>query len=302
MIRKLRVLWLGLGLVAAAMTTSLVPAGTLGHTTGTYHYWANCSSGDHRYNAQAAISRTGSYKRVRAEVHFDSNLAVCTNPDDTNDGWSLLNGANFIEDGASGQFGIAEVACISGHANCHGFTPYLEDFWWTPVDNSLVIQRADWIDFDGDGVHDRPYAGEDYRMEIIRDTSGASSVWDYCVLALSNSRFAGAQKCKFNTHVSGSSTGYMTTIWWGIEVWNDASVFGALDAAPDETLQYMQYMNYNGSAYTTVTSENTNCVGSPHWVVSSPSYPYNTEWLSEHCSITGGSSPNVFHGWTAWHN
>lgn len=274
--------------VALAVAVSALVVGPMAaHTYSPSHYNAGCNTGNDAYNAQSYVHRptsgTASYKGVRGTVNVVA-LYPCTHYIDRS-GWSLVNAANGTGPGGSwGQFGYAQQGCFANLTCQNGFADSVRDFWWTAVDGNGQIYAATWIDFNNDGVHDAPAAGASYRMQITYQ----SSTWRYCVTRISD----GLYDC---TDINRNG-GYFDTAWYGFEVWNDASALGNRDVDSDINLTPMEYLNSNGSIYTTIT----NNPGQPAciWVVQGQ----GVHWNSEHCVVSGGSGTNTINAYTAYHS
>lgn len=258
------------------------------HTANPSHYYLDCSTGHSSYNAVGHVARSpGSYKSVRSEVSARV-LYPCTSPSSTNNGWSIVAAANGQND-ASGifvQFGYAKQAC---NGNCqNGFSNGVMDFWFTAFDSTPhygEIFEADWVDLNGDGYHDLPTIGHLYQFTI--DYISSQIAWKFTVDDVS----AGTT---YYTNVLRSCSCYLSKAWWGVETYNDAGAFGA--RAEDQSLAIvpMQFLNSNGSIYTTVTDQSA-C----SWKVTGP-YPAPDHWLSEHCTMqAGGQALNAYQ---AFHN
>jgi len=269
-----------IGLAAVLTTTALlVPARALAHTYSPAHYNAPCSSGNEGYNYISYIYRptsgTASYKGIQAGA-YTGILYPCTSPG-TKQGWSIVNAVSGQAYGSFTQFGYAEQSCTGGGCQ-NGFTG-AEDFWYTAIDNNNgVIYAASWIDFDNNGSHDFPVTGSAYRYQMTYRTY----TWRFCITRLSD----GVYDC---TDIARNG-GYYTEAWYGFEVHNDASAMGNRNGDAYINITPMQYLNSNGSIYTTITGT-TSCT----W------YPNNLHWVSEHCDASGGSGTTNINAWTASH-
>jgi hypothetical protein len=294
---------IAIALISAALGGS---APVSAHTYLPWHYEAPCDTGHSSYNAQAYLERpdanhltAGPFKGVKAEAQI-AQLHVCTGFH-LDVAYSLVNAVNFTAPGASGQFGYAQINC-SGTGNCYGGWSESEpDFWWTSTDQSLTIQSADWVDFNSDGTHDHPQVGKKYEFSIewIQTLNPPLATWKYCVKDLTGT-FAGTTDC---TAILRNTTSYMTQVWYGVEIWNDASAFGNNDNAGSSSVAKigpLKYLNSSGSIYSTITDEDACTPAHGNWTVTGP-YPAPDHWLSEHCDITGGTGTTYLSGWQAWH-
>jgi hypothetical protein len=280
---------------AIALTaTSLLGTGAVtAHTYSPAHFYSNCNTGNETYNPRAYVVRdTGSYKKVQSTVTWGSLYSCTQVAGSSAAGYSLIvavtgQGAgtgNFI------QAGIANRGC-NGTKCENGFSNNLTDFWYS-ADNQCSIYAATWVDFDG-RTYPRhyPVAGHKYLFTIDFYTN---DTFRYCIGDLTQYGHA----CTTVPHPTGLP--YWGTAWWGFETYNDASALGYLLGESDYTeLSPLQYMNYNGSIFTTVTNNpnRPNC----DWVVDGP-YPAPDHWLSQHCVVGGGTGTTTVSAYTSWHS
>jgi hypothetical protein len=281
MLQKLRAIALALTLAASVA----VPTATLAHTEDPLHYNAACSTGNTSYNPRAHVGRNGTYKKVRGE-YIVRNLYPCTSPSSTANGWSIVAVANAQSATSFVQLGVAQQACST---NCqNGFVNGVKDFWYTAEDDwspGGVISAAKWVDFNGDGQHDYPQVGVEYRFTIELTEHLSVPSWKLTIATTSGSQ----SDYKYIDRTGG----YFTTAWWGFETYNDASVLGSRASDPNAYITPMQYMNSTGSIYSTVNGQST-C----SWVVTGP-YPAPGHWSSQVCQVydqasTGNGIIKVF--------
>jgi hypothetical protein len=294
------------GLVVAL--TVVGPASA--HTYSPSHYAAPCSSGSGTYNAFFHVLRPngldvndnstwGAYVAIKSQVNVIS-LEPCTSATSTQKGWSIVNAVSgevfnsIISSYAFVQFGYAEEACAPG--SCYDtFSPYVTDFWYTAYDNQNGnIYRADWVDFNNDGVHDKPKVTDRYEFSILQGTYGGNPVWTYCVKVITSNTYAiGASDCALRARTSGPY-GYLNRVYYGAETYNDASAIGVGSSGPGFDMATMQYKNYNGSIYSTVT--NAVCVRAR--LDGTNRIP----WNSQKCSVTDYIGSSHLEIWTALHS
>lgn len=283
---------LGTAIVLGGLTSAPTASA---HNLGLTHTNYTCTSGSTSYNAQPNITRDNKIVEKVKGTTVVRQLAVCTgnNPAVA---YSLVNVVNFITQGASGQFGYGQINC-SSTLGCYGdWSDGEQDFWWTPTDQSLVVHAAQWVDFNGDGSHDKPQIGKQYTFSIewVVTLNPYLQTWKYCVTD-NNGTYAGTTDC---TAILRHTSNYMSTIWWGVEIWNDASQLGGTDAARVQ-ITNLQYRNQGGSIYTTVTDEG-GCTTAKNWTISGNDYPANLNppqhWVSQKCTIpaSGNSSLTVY--------
>jgi hypothetical protein len=165
-------------------------------------------------------------------------------------GFSIVNAANLnVFGGGLLQFGYA----VCGNL-CQGFGgASAEDFWWTkyagnPWYDEGTIVVATWVDFNGDGTHDKPQIGKSYSfsIEILAPNTPATSA-EYCVTDLDGS-FAGSTDCKLRTIPYWPRAGYP---WWGYERQNGVSAIGHLSGSSSIQMRNMYYRTSSGLTFVT---------------------------------------------------
>jgi hypothetical protein len=308
MVRMLRTLSLALSL-ALANLVAFSAASAVGHTYSPSHYAAPCTSGYEDYNPRATAVRdgnggpgdTGLYKKIQSIVYFDESLRPCSGGTALwhSRGWSLIAGVNGQGPTANtfAQLGIAARGCY-GSDCVNGFSSGETDFWYTQYGDGSIYS-AEWVDFDHDGrscPRDCPIVGHTYEfsIELLYDSTHIR----YCVSDLSS---GGVTACGYSTRPQNPY--YWDTAWWGFESINDATALGYGDAGTGYIkFTTLQYENYNGSIYSTVTNYgSTSCV----WVINGDHYPANLtppqHWGSQHCVLGGGSGNTTIEAYTVAH-
>src|SRR5689334_19811764 len=132
---------------------------------GPPHYNAPCNTGNSSYLQQEyldpfAHNNPGTYTYAASTVTV-RNLYQCTSPNATYYGFSLVNAVSLQNHPQYlVQFGYGVCAQITCQ---HGFpsTENVEEFWWTQNANG-DIYAATWVDFNNDGIHDKPVVGRSY--------------------------------------------------------------------------------------------------------------------------------------------
>ena len=281
-----RQFWAAL-LVAAMLLAFAGLAPASGHNYSSGHYNAPCSSGNGASNPQASVQRptsgSGSFKAVQGTVDIE-NLYPCTGGAAGN--WDAVNAANLQT-----NEGLEQLGYVQTSSNFNGFTAYQTDFWYTRLGDGTIWDASAgtyaWVDFNNDGTYDRPQIGKKYKFTI---TWLAGSKWSYCIEDV-NGSYAGHTSCKSDIYRSG--TDYAHVVWWSFENQNDASTLGADDISTQMINTPLQYMNSNGSIFSTVTDGNHNGAvcgwsGSQHW-------------NSQDCYVGGGTGTSYLEAWTGLH-
>jgi hypothetical protein len=206
---------------------------------------------------------------------------------------NVVNGQNNAY-GVFVQLGYATQSCSD---NCqNGFANSRQDFWYTAYANGVhygEIFPATWVDWNNNGIHDYPadypVVGRNYEFTISDIL--ASNVW--------RSSIKDETTGLTETHDVTAHASWLSYAWWGMEVWNDASAIGARSGVdPAVTITPMQYLNQNGSIWSTVTGDSGAC----NWHVTGTRYPIPDHWLSEECDFYSVSSVDEVDADTASHN
>jgi hypothetical protein len=294
-----------IAVVAMMLLTAALPAAApkpvMAHTYSPSHYSASCITGTENVNTHAFVDRplpgnSGSYKAVLGRVsNNETSLAACTpHTTDFAGGWSIVVGAT--GQGTNGnlvQIGIAEQAChYASSANCqHGFTTGTTDFWYTANDDGEIWLFP--VDFNGDGTRqsvDHPTVNHTYDFEVSFYTVfGGAKKFQYCVTDVTTGDF----DCIYTDR---GNEAYWYQVWYGFELYNDASQLGYDYPANGGGISFplMQYLNSNGSIYTTLTNNPTSACS---WYDPN-GYGHDG---SEHCTIGGGSGTTTIYAYTTLH-
>jgi hypothetical protein len=299
MIRKL--------ILVVAAFVLFFPASVGAHTSSPAHYAGDCTGGSPTKHGQYYVSvgtndgGAHSFKSVRADASIHA-MIPCTNPVAGNGGWSLVNVVNarrYTTFGAFVQFGYAAQACYPGYCQDH-FVNRRLDFWFTKDDLAGgLIYTADWVDnLDGNTAdHDFPVPGDRYEWTISETSVSGVAKWRYCISVLSSSLYAtGNSDCHNEDRDSASGFDEAS---YTVELYNNASQLGTQSGGAGLDISPMQYLNSNGSIYTTITGEDTDCFWTG--VDDATGNPYYAA-LSTGCSETTTTGViSHFNAWTYFH-
>lgn len=262
-----------LALVAAIVLAFTFVAPVAAHADpGNNHLNADCDDGNAAYRTAPHF-----YRNVPAVYGARGRITVrelypCHNPGDTlNVGWSAVLPANIQgSNNLLAQLGILKMDCVNiSIIPCPpgGWLDEVIDFVWTP--NSYAggqVARASWVDFDSNGVHDKPVIGQSYEFSIAYLGPTGEKYWSYCVKALS---LAGQPvDC-----TSNSAIGVGNKAWFGYEALNSATAVGRKSGTGAIDMMNMAYRNVQGGSYllllpSQLGGQDLNC----SWAFNHPSF------------------------------
>lgn len=232
-----------------------IPTTATAHPVSGSHLYGSCASGSTSYNDQPRIdplARTNNYDFVGSTITISDLFACDPQNGTTNYGWSIVNPANLlIENQSSG--GLLQLGYgVCSSTICNGTWPSnirTEEFWYTKNSNG-VIYAATWVDFNNDGVHDRPVVGRSYQFSIaIVNPTLSTAYIAYCIKDL----YTALTDC---SNVTLPYSKLATYPWWSYERQNNASTVGAAEGNPGINMRLIKYST-NTTGVITMTGAKT---------------------------------------------
>lgn len=240
------------GTIIALLVATSSAVSVRAHSTGSQHFYGSCASGNTGFNQQRWIDplpHSGGTYDFAASTVTVRNLYQCTSPSGSNYGFSIVNAANLdLRNGGAGLLQLGYGVC----SVCNNFPGVsTEEFWWTKNHDGNIF-AATWVDFNSDGIHDRPTVGRSYTFSIeITNPGTAGSTWIYTIKDL----YTGLSDSKTVAYSVSPAAQFP---WWSYERQNSASAIGSpANTGNDIDMRNMKYstidtgvVELTGSTYT----------------------------------------------------